>query len=793
MNNHQDKIERLNARLDALLKRQEFFSKEILELKEDIFRLNNPIIEAEQSAHNVNQPITEIAQKEDVPFVETETLETNKEVIEPPKKEEWNIPKKQPKKPKSKSDLEKFIGENLINKIGIIITVIGVAIGAKYSIENELISPLTRIILGYIAGFSLLAIGLKLKKNYTNYSAVLVSGAMAILYFITFSAYSFYELIPQALAFLMMFVFTGFTVTAALHYNKQIIAHIGLVGAYAVPFLLSNNSGNVSILFSYIAILNIGILFISFKKYWKPLYYVSFALTWLIFISWFNIDYETDIHFAIALLFSTLFFIIFYATFLSYKLYKKESFAIQDILLLLGNSFVYYGLGYAILSGHETGEQLLGLFTLANAIIHFAVGVYLYKQKLTDKNLFYITIGLVLVFVTLAIPVQLDGNWVTLFWVAEAALLFWLGRSKNISIYELISYPLMILALFSLFHDWSGFYIDNFFSIDDLTINPLFNVQFLSSLLFIGAFSFILFIQRKNIYKLSNKMQWLPTIFNFIVPAILIFTVYSSFRLEISNYFDAWYNNSAINLKEGASIFYDKEYNGNIKDLKVIWILCYSMLFFSILTYLNLKKIKNLLFGSIILGLSCLTVLIFLSQGLYVLSDLRESFIDNVNSEYFEIGNFNIIIRYISFVFLGVLIALNVSFIKARISNSILKKMFYLALHIVFVWILSSELIHWMDLADSNQSYKLGLSILWGVYSLSLIVYGIWKNIQFLRIGAIVLFGITLIKLFFYDIAHLNTISKTIVFVSLGVLLLLISFLYNKYKNNIIDEVEEES
>lgn len=51
-----------------------------------------------------------------------------------------------------------------------------------------------------------------------------------------------------------------------------------------------------------------------------------------------------------------------------------------------------------------------------------------------------------------------------------------------------------------------------------------------------------------------------------------------------------------------------------------------------------------------------------------------------------------------------------------------------------------------------------------------------------MRVGAIVLFGITLIKLFFYDISHLNTIAKTIVFVSLGVLLLIISFLYTKYK-----------
>ena len=126
--------------------------------------------------------------------------------------------------PLSKSSLEKFIGENLINKIGIIITVLGVGIGAKYSIDNGLISPLTRIILGYLMGFGLLGFGMKLKTKIESYSAVLVSGAMAILYFITYLGYELYHLFPQLAAFSLMLVFTAFTVYAALNYNKQIIS-----------------------------------------------------------------------------------------------------------------------------------------------------------------------------------------------------------------------------------------------------------------------------------------------------------------------------------------------------------------------------------------------------------------------------------------------------------------------------------------------------------------------------------------------------------------------------------------
>ncbi len=52
----------------------------------------------------------------------------------------------------------------------------------------------------------------------------------------------------------------------------------------------------------------------------------------------------------------------------------------------------------------------------------------------------------------------------------------------------------------------------------------------------------------------------------------------------------------------------------------------------------------------------------------------------------------------------------------------------------------------------------------------------------------IAIFGVTLIKLFIYDVSHMDTIPKTILFVSLGILLLIISFLYNKYKHIISDE-----
>jgi uncharacterized membrane protein len=100
-------------------------------------------------------------------------------------------------------------------------------------------------------------------------------------------------------------------------------------------------------------------------------------------------------------------------------------------------------------------------------------------------------------------------------------------------------------------------------------------------------------------------------------------------------------------------------------------------------------------------------------------------------------------------------------------------------------------LITWLKINAYPEFDKLGLSIFWGIYSLLLIGLGIFKQKKHIRIAAIVLFGITLLKLFFYDLSHLTSIAKTIVFIALGILLLIISFLYNKYKNTITGTHED--
>ena len=755
-----DKIKELQYKLEQLQIKQNEFSKEISKLKTDI-----ELLSMSQGKSTDNVPVVETKRPE--PIIRSILSERNEQ-----QKAASKITQKT--QPKEKSDLEKFIGENLISKIGIIITVIGISIGAKYAIDKELINPLTRILLGYLAGGILLGFAIKLKPKYESFSAVIISGSWAVMYFITFAAYSYYELISQTIAFLLMIIFTVLTVLSAIKYNRQIIAQIGLVGAYAIPILLSDGSGKIAVMFSYITIINIGILFVAIKKYWKPLYYSSFALTWLIYSVWYFAQYNPAIHFSLAFLFATIFYITFYITFIIHKLLNKEKYNANDIILLLTNAFVFYSIGFNTLNNPDS-SHLLGTFTLANGITHLIVCIVFYRQKLADKNLFYLTLGLMLVFITIAIPVQISGSWITLLWAGEAAILFWIGRQKSVPFYERLSYLLMVLAFFGLLSHWSASYFGyNTFNKNELS-SPLFNIDFLTSILFIAVFTFINFI---NLKTNTNNGSHTFKLFKTIIPAILIISVYFTFRIEISKYFNQMlaYNNHNNAITE----------NTIIRHYSTIWTLNYSVIFTSLLGIINIQKIKSQQLTYISSGLIMLAVIVFLFQGLYRISELRSDMLNQnlaLNKYFF--------VRYISILFIvlplyTIYIYLKKGFLSARYQN-----VYQLVVHVVILWVASSELISWLDIANSKSTYKLGLSILWGIYSLILIIIGIIRKNQFLRFAAIGLFAITLLKLFLYDISHLNTISKTVVFVSLGVLLLIISFLYNKYKH-IINESSKE-
>lgn len=663
---------------------------------------------------------------------------------------------------KASADWEKFLGENLLNKIGIAITILGVAIGSKYAIDHDLISPVMRIIVGYLFAGGLFGIGLALKNKYTNYSAVLVSGSLTMAYFLTYFSFSYYDMMGQLPAFVLMVALTGFTVWIALWYNQVVIALIGMIGAYAVPILLSDGSGKIQILLSYMTIVNIGILWIAFKRNWMPLLYSSFGLSWMIFLSWFIPDFSES-KLAFTLIFSIVFFFIFYAAILANRMLGERKVDTPHLVLILINSFVAYGIGVGALYRSNGYEDYTGLFTLLYAALHLSVVLTICRNKEIEAKLSYLAWGLVFIFMTLTIPVQFDGSWVTLLWILEGLLLFWIARTKRAREYEFTSLVVSALALYSLFVSWPSMHEG------DGIMWPFLGSGFILNSLVIAGFGGLILVDRRYPQSLLPAMEKsLPRMLSVGITVLLYF----HFLNEIGYVFD--YAELSQHRPE------EIPDNISVNLYKNLSQMLYTVGFVYLVT-LTLTKQNENRYKLVLCMLNAIVSLVFLCGGLLILSELREGWLINQSTA----GTLDVLIRYPAIALFGLMVHAAYRYLGQGATEVREREALLLVVHAMAVWVLSSELLNILDLAGSKNTYKLGLSILWATYSFLLIFRGIKQKQRFIRIAAFALFGITIVKLFVYDLTTLSTISKTIVFVALGLILLASSFLYNKFRESI--------
>ena len=149
-------------------------------------------------------------------------------------------------------------------------------------------------------------------------------------------------------------------------------------------------------------------------------------------------------------------FVIFYVTFLAYKVKHKMIFQNFDIVYLLSNSFMFFGLGYNVMFNNETLAPYVAWFSFANALIHGIVAFILIKKNMVDKSVYRLITGLAISFVTIAIMVWATGHWLTMFWMLEGTVLFTVSRISKRPFYEKMSYPVFFLALISLIIDWGN-------------------------------------------------------------------------------------------------------------------------------------------------------------------------------------------------------------------------------------------------------------------------------------------------------------------------------------------------
>lgn len=217
------------------------------------------------------------------PPVETGSPDSRKHADAP-------TPPTPPVKPPSRTraEWEALLGGRVMNLIGAAALILGAGFFLKYAFDNNWLNEIMRVLIGGAAGLLLIGTGIRLHdRGLAIFAQGLIGAGIAILYLTVYAAFDFYSLISQPAAFGLMAGVTGGAFYLALRYHASAISFLAWAGGFLTPFLLNTGVVNTIGLFTYITLLNIGLVAVLLKKRdWDILELLTIGATYLTYAFW---------------------------------------------------------------------------------------------------------------------------------------------------------------------------------------------------------------------------------------------------------------------------------------------------------------------------------------------------------------------------------------------------------------------------------------------------------------------------------------------------------------------------
>ena len=717
------------------------------ELQETPETIEVPIVHNEDiRPSTVEIPIQETEDK--TPEVEEETPETIEEPVEEEQEEPAMAMEEEEEIEEyatSETNFEKYIGENLFGKIGILIFIIGIGFFVKYAIDQNWINETARTLMGYAVGAGMLVLAERLHKRYHTFSSLLAGGAFGIYYLITAIAFHYYALFSHTIAFVILCVTTIFMSAVSVLYDRKELAVTALVGGFIAPFIISTDSSSIISLQIYITILNIGMFCLAMYKKWAILPMVSFAFTYIILwgttaLGSFS-DSEAVTTYPTLFAFATLFYVIFL---LPVVFILRTQYGENTRLGLLGiitaNSFMYLIYGDFLLQHFEASSDTTAYLAFFIAAVNLAIHLYLRFRVEGQDTLRNLMLGLAVTFASMGIPILFSVANVLMVWAAESVLLLWLFTKEKNRIYELASAVLLLLTLGAL-----AYYRTTDTFIHDTGDSLFFNGAFFVTTFVSIAYYVIAIIMQFNKELFSDTKRLIAyTPCNAIAYALGFSILFLAFRdnfhfhLEqpISEYASLLTAN--IMLLGGALILRKRFEISENKLAYEISLYLAGILF--AMTVWNYTAPEGLLLRWL-MALVTIAYMAYCMRGQLLVSSNQR----NLHTEYSIIST--------------------------------------------LMWLTLTRLLL-ITFNEVNFSTAFSLSL--GIAAFILMCIGMRYHSKEIRIVSLAEFGIVIGKLILNDVWAMPALGKIIVFISLGAILLILSFLYQKLKDALFNEKEQE-
>ncbi len=649
-------------------------------------------------------------------------------------------------------DWEQILGRNWIAIIGAVSLVVGIGFFLKLAFDANWIGDTGRVILGIVLGMLLLGGGEYAQRRVPIWSRPVTAGGAAILYLSIYAAFGLYQLIRPDVAFLFLAMVVGLAGLLALRYESIVIAVLGIVGAFLAPILLGSSLPDVRLVLLYILVVDLGVLGVSTFRNWRWFTMLAWVGSYGLFVYWLGRFPGFD-PILIQLALTGVFAIFAGASTLFHIIWRRVPGPL-DMGLMAVNAVAFFAITVALL--REDYEIWFGLISLALALFYGLIALAAIKRSGAHPHVALIALPMALVFLTVAMPLQLSGVWVTVAWAAQGTILVWVGFL--LYRWQMRAFGLGVLALavghLLVFDSW----------VDLEGFTPLLNDRVPVFLAVIAAFyvSGYMFWRNRESWK-----TWEPPTVPVLLTVANLLTL-GLLSLEVIGFFGNQVVKAENYPGEQSAV------NSTLLTLSAIWsiygflLLGVGMVFRSYqarwggLALMGVVVVKLLAFDTPLVGLEPTTYVPFL----------------NVQFLTFVI----VLALMLAAAFWTRLWRDDLPGIEAHTFRALL-----VVANVVAVWALSLEVIHYFDYTtfavsvDYVSGMHLSLTVLWAVYAIGVIGVGIATRSSKIRLGGMAFLAVPVIKLFMLDVFLLELGYRVGAFITLGVLLLGTGLAYQGY------------
>jgi uncharacterized membrane protein len=654
--------------------------------------------------------------------------------------------------------MEFAIASTWLLRIGVVVLVMGIGFFLKYSIDNGLLAPTGRVALAVLAGLGLLIGGARLIGGvYHLLGQGLIGGGIAALYFSVFAAVNYYHLIDPTTAFALMLLVTVTAGAMAVRFDSMLIAVLGILGGYATPVMLRTGEPNFVGLYSYLLLLGCGILGIAARKNWHLLNYLGLICNYALFTG--SLTAYTPDDFWRVMPFLAGFFILYSTALFLFNLVNRVKSTLLELIGLMLNAGVFFAASYYLVE-RSYGYRWVSVVSLSLAAFYAAHVYYFLIRKVTDRDLLLSFFGLSGFFLAVTAPLALSPQWITVGWAIQAFVMLWLADKLGSEFLRQVAYLLYAVVLVRFgFVDLPGQYLDaptsqttGQYLADLVQRLVIFGVPVASM---VGAYRLLgrtavpagRVVESVNDVAQWVRQRWAVQAAMVLAAAMLFLFLHMEVNRSLGELFPA----------------------GKMPALSVLWLAACGFL---LLEYRATPR------PPVLALLLATTAGLLVKLAFFDLPswDLDERFLYGDGYSFLDgmmrLLDFGLVVGF--FLLAGPRLPEEPP--RARLS----RLAGALALGLTFVC-LTLELNTFLHMFVPALRPG-GISILWSLFALGLILWGIRREDGAARYAGLGLFTVVAFKVFLVDLANLDPFYRIVAFLLLGVLLLCGAFIYLKYR-----------